>query len=546
VSAARIDVVVPTAGRESLVRLLDALERAHGPRPRRILVVRDGPGRGPARTARPGVEVLRTRGGGPAAARNAGWRAARGEWVAFVDDDVVPDPDWLARLAEDVDGLPADVAGSQGRLRVPLPADRAPTDWERNVSGLATARWATADMCFRRSALAAVGGFDERFPRAFREDADLALRLRRAGYRLVRGRRTAAHPVRPAGPLASVRAQAGNADDALMRALHGRSWRQHADVPRGRRPAHLATTASAALAAAARAARRPSVAAITAAGWLAGTAELAWRRIAPGPRTGREVATVALTSVLIPPAASWHWLAGLVRAGRLVRGRPEFVAESHEFDETSVHGLRARSELVALSHKPSRLRERPLRRRSTEFVAESHKLPPEAVLVDRDGTIVVDVPHNGEPGRVRPMPGAARALARVRAAGIRVGVVSNQGGVGRGLLTRAQVDAVNRRVDELLGPFEYWAVCLHAEDDGCECRKPAPGLIRRAARELGVAPARCAVIGDIGADVEAARAAGARAILVPTAATRPEEVAAAPEIAATLEEAVDRLLGASP
>jgi HAD superfamily hydrolase (TIGR01662 family) len=166
------------------------------------------------------------------------------------------------------------------------------------------------------------------------------------------------------------------------------------------------------------------------------------------------------------------------------------------------------------------------------------------VLFDRDGTLVVDVPYNGDPGRVRPVAGAAAALARVRAAGIPVGVVSNQSGIGRGRLTPAQVAAVNRRVEELLGPFATWAVCPHAPEAGCPCRKPAPGLVRQAAGALGVPPERCVVIGDIGADVAAAAAAGARGILVPTPVTRPEEVQAAPEVAADLAEAVALALAA--
>ena len=168
---------------------------------------------------------------------------------------------------------------------------------------------------------------------------------------------------------------------------------------------------------------------------------------------------------------------------------------------------------------------------------------PAAVLFDRDGTLVRDVPYNGDPARVEPMPGAREALDRLREAGIPVGVVSNQSGVARGLVTLEQVEAVNRRVDELLGPLEPWAVCPHGPDDGCACRKPEPGLIRRAADALGVAPERCAVVGDIGSDVEAARAAGARAVLVPTPRTRPEEVDAAPEVASDLGEAVELLLG---
>lgn len=124
-----------------------------------------------------------------------------------------------------------------------------------------------------------------------------------------------------------------------------------------------------------------------------------------------------------------------------------------------------------------------------------------------------------------------------------IGVVSNQSGVARGLLTQSQVTAVNRRVEDLLGPVATWAVCPHAPEDGCECRKPKPGLVLEAAARLGVAPDRCVLVGDIGADVEAARAAGARGILVPTPATLPEEVAAAAEVVPDLETAVARALG---
>jgi D-glycero-D-manno-heptose 1,7-bisphosphate phosphatase len=89
-------------------------------------------------------------------------------------------------------------------------------------------------------------------------------------------------------------------------------------------------------------------------------------------------------------------------------------------------------------------------------------------------------------------------------------------------------------------------LCPHAPDEGCACRKPAPGLVLEAAGRLGVAPERCAVVGDIGADVEAARAAGARGVLVPTPRTRHAEVTAAEERAPDIEAAVDLLLGPAP
>jgi D-glycero-D-manno-heptose 1,7-bisphosphate phosphatase len=142
-----------------------------------------------------------------------------------------------------------------------------------------------------------------------------------------------------------------------------------------------------------------------------------------------------------------------------------------------------------------------------------------------------------------PVAGANRALERLRAAGVRIAVVTNQSGIARGIVTAEQVAAVNARVEHLLGPLGPWLVCPHAPNDGCACRKPRPGLVLEAAARLGVAPERCAVIGDIGSDVQAARAAGARAVLVPNDRTHAAEIASAPETAASLEEAVGLLLG---
>ena len=490
---AECTVVVPTIGRPSLDALLDALAAAPGPRPAELVLVDDRPTGPPLTPERPGlppVRVVRTGGGGPARARNLGWRTARTPWISFLDDDVVPDADWYACLAADLADLPADVAGSQGRVRVPLPADRRPTDWERGTAGLATASWITADLAYRRAALAAVGGFDERFPRAFREDSDLALRVMDTGGRLVRGERRITHPVRPTDRWTSVRVQAGNADDVLMRRLHGPGWRQRADAALGRRPQHTAVTAAAVAAVGLAVAGRPRAAALAAAGWLAGTAEFARVRIAPGPRTRDEVTTMVATSAAIPPLATFHWLRGVVQHRRVRRWR----------------GL------------------------------------PDLVLFDRDGTLVRDYPYNGDPDLVRPVPGAREALDALRARGVRVGVVSNQSGVARGIITREQVDACMVRLGELLGPFDTLQVCPHGPDDGCACRKPAPGMVETACAELGVEPARCVVVGDIAADVDAAAAAGATGIMVPTPVTRAAEVTAAAHVAPTLTAAVDDVL----
>ncbi|WP_433271937.1 glycosyltransferase family 2 protein [Actinosynnema sp. CS-041913] len=304
-------VVIPTVGRDSLSVILDALEHGSGPPPREVIVVDDRPTPGPLPPTR-AARVLRSGGRGPAAARNAGWRAACCEWIAFLDDDVVPPRDWKRRLADDLDGLGLDVAGSQARITVPLPEDRRPTDWERGTAGLADARWITADMAYRRAALVHVGGFDERFPRAYREDAELALRLLDEGYRIVRGSRETTHPVRRSDFFASLRQQRGNADDALMRRLLGEGWRSRIGGHPGRLRRHTLTTAAGVLTVV-LGLLRSRAALVTGAVWAALTARFAAERIAPGPRTPDEVLRMVVTSVAIPPAACAHRVRGELR-----------------------------------------------------------------------------------------------------------------------------------------------------------------------------------------------------------------------------------------
>jgi histidinol-phosphate phosphatase family protein len=165
-----------------------------------------------------------------------------------------------------------------------------------------------------------------------------------------------------------------------------------------------------------------------------------------------------------------------------------------------------------------------------------------ALLLDRDGTLIHDVPYNGDPALVRPLATAQRALDRARSHGLRLAIVSNQSGVARGLVTMAQVDAVNARVAELLGPFDAIVVCPHGQADGCACRKPLPGMLHAAAAKLEVDVRACVMIGDIGADMAAASAAGAFGVLVPTPATLDDEVRAAHLVAPDLDSAVARAL----
>ncbi len=166
---------------------------------------------------------------------------------------------------------------------------------------------------------------------------------------------------------------------------------------------------------------------------------------------------------------------------------------------------------------------------------------PAAVLFDRDGTLVADVPYNANPDLMIPLPGARHLLDRLRAADVAVGVVTNQSGIGRGLITAAQWLVMEARLSELLGPFDVMLACPHRPMEGCACRKPAPGLVLESCRQLSISPADTVVVGDIGADVEAARRAGAFSVMVPTALTRTDEVEAAPCVVPDLAGVEDLL-----
>lgn len=325
-------VVIPTLVRDTLTGCLTALAAADGPCPDAIVLVDDRPGI--AAADRPGAAPapdpmsralntlgdLRARttvvtggGHGPAAARNTGLRTVTTPWVAFLRDDVHVGAHWCAQLVRDLAGASPDTAGVQGVITVPLPEGRRPTDAERHAVERSRARWNTADMAYRTEALKQVGGFDERFRRAFREDADLALRLLDAGWRIHRGHRSTLRPVRPASRWAAVGRQRVHADDALMRRLHGPGWWRKAVAPRSRIRRHTAITAAGAAACALAATGHRRAAGVCALGWAAGTAEFARSRIVPGPRTREEVSSVLATSVVVPPVATWYRLDGTWR-----------------------------------------------------------------------------------------------------------------------------------------------------------------------------------------------------------------------------------------
>jgi D-glycero-D-manno-heptose 1,7-bisphosphate phosphatase len=168
---------------------------------------------------------------------------------------------------------------------------------------------------------------------------------------------------------------------------------------------------------------------------------------------------------------------------------------------------------------------------------------PALILFDRDDTLIEDRPALRDPREVRAMPSARSAVALARRAGVRLGVVSNQPVIADGSVRPSQLREVNRAVERMLGAFDVWAICPHAATDGCTCRKPQPGLVLEAAARLGVPVREVLVVGDVGSDVAAARAAGAGAMLVPTARTRQDEITDAGDaVAPDLLTAVQRAL----
>jgi histidinol-phosphate phosphatase family protein len=146
------------------------------------------------------------------------------------------------------------------------------------------------------------------------------------------------------------------------------------------------------------------------------------------------------------------------------------------------------------------------------------------VFLDKDGTIIEDLPYNVDPTRIRLAPGSDRGLRRLGAAGFGVAVITNQSGVARGYFTLDELGAVHRHLDRLLAergvPLLGFYACPHLPEGVnefacvCDCRKPRTGLIERAARELGVQPRDCWMAGDTWMDVAAGREAGCRTILL--------------------------------
>lgn len=316
-----VSVVVPTCNRPALLRqcLSSLLQQQFNFARYEIIVVDDAPGRathdavnelGAASPRAPAVVYIANHGPhGPAAARNLGWRAARGTIIAFTDDDTIAKPDWLQNGLRAFD---ADVQAVWGRIVMPLPSSRPPTDYERDAKGLESAEFVTANCFCPKHVLEELGGFDERFRYAWREDADLYFRLLKRAGRIVHAPSAViTHPVRPASWGVSVKQQKKVQFDALLYKKHPQLYRQK--IRAHARWDYYLIVASLLAAAGGLVAGRPALAAGAGLSWLLLSARFCAMRLAATAKTPSHVLEMIVTSALIPPLAVFWRLVGAIR-----------------------------------------------------------------------------------------------------------------------------------------------------------------------------------------------------------------------------------------
>lgn len=316
---ARVCVVIPTCRRaELLERCLSALRtQTLPPQHVDIVVCDDGPDdatravvAAQQRLAPNGLHIQYlpvTETQGPAGARNRGWQWAQAPIIAFTDDDTIPDAQWLEQ------GLAAMVLGVDavsGRVIVPLPD--APSDLELDAAGLADAEFVTANCFVRREVLHALGGFDERFTMAWREDSDLHFHLLEAGCVVTRAPAAqVVHPVRPMPFAAGLRMQKKVLFDVLLYAKHPQMYRRQ--IRRHPPWFYLWVSGLVVLGLLLLALGAWHAAAVVFTLWVLATLWFFIKRQRRVSMTARNAAELLLTSALIPPLSIFWRFVGIRR-----------------------------------------------------------------------------------------------------------------------------------------------------------------------------------------------------------------------------------------
>jgi GT2 family glycosyltransferase len=315
-----VSIVVPTCGRADLLNRclagltaqdVDAAEYE-------IIIVDDAPSEATRRVVDGWTERMAPRGlavryipnhgpHGPAAARNRGWHAARSPVIAFTDDDTAPTAGWIRT------GMAAFDRGADaiwGRIEMPLSGE--PTDYERDAKHLETAEFVTANCIVRRQVLEELGGFDERFRLAWREDSDFYFRLLDHGARILHvPQAVIVHPVRPARWGVSMSQQKKILFDALLYKKHPRRYREK--IRAAPRWDYYLIVASLLCGLGGLAFGNMALAAGAGAAWLAMTGWFCWTRLRGTRKTLPHVAEMVLTSAIIPPLAVYWRMVGAFR-----------------------------------------------------------------------------------------------------------------------------------------------------------------------------------------------------------------------------------------
>ncbi len=316
----RVSVVVPTCGRADLLnRCIEALSmQQFEPTAYEIIIVDDAPSQATenivadwtTRLSKDRVDVFYIANHGPhgpAAARNRGWQAARAPVIAFTDDDTVPDTNWLknglVEFGDDTDAI-------WGRIEMPVSV--TPTDYERDAQHLETAEFVTANCFCRKTMLDAIGGFDERFRFAWREDSDFYFRLLDRRARIVHAPKAlVVHPVRPAPWGVSVSQQKKILFDALLYKKHPRRYREK--IRATPRWDYYLIVAALVVWLGSIVAGAFGIAALAGAVWLFMTVRFCVARLRNTTKTRSHVCEMLWTSALIPPLAVFWRMVGALR-----------------------------------------------------------------------------------------------------------------------------------------------------------------------------------------------------------------------------------------
>lgn len=313
----KISVVIPTYKRPALLeRCLNALmEQTFPSKDFEIIVVSDGPDdtTGSLLESMPCRKDPSVRyyalpaNAGPAAARNFGWTLAQADLVAFTDDDCIPSDQWLSAMWNAYQSVAETEVAFTGKTVVPLKDH--PTDYERNISQLATAEFITANCASTKYALERVRGFDERFKMAWREDSDLQFKYIVHGIPIRKvADAVVTHPVRKAPWGISIREEKKGMFNELLYKKYPQLYREkiESDVPWH----YYGVALFLALLVSGTLADKPALRAVGFAGWLGMTLWFAYRRLQSTSHSLHHISEMLFTSALIPPLSIFWKLYG--------------------------------------------------------------------------------------------------------------------------------------------------------------------------------------------------------------------------------------------